>query len=131
MAKRWQRAEERAAKAFGVERNIREHWGIDGPDLKEHPHLGLEVKSRVKISTFLMNGLKQAKRYFPKKLSTLVVYEKGKHDGIVVMHLQEFITLLQTNGLDKPSDSESNSDLDAVLEITQDQNGKFKVSIKQ
>ena len=126
----WKHAEKRAAEALGWRRIIRKNFGEDSPDLTEHPILGVEVKRRKKISSFLIEGLAQARRYGKDKLATLIIYEKGRHDGVVVMSLSDFKKLLELIGQTKQPESDSNS-LDGVLEITQDENGKFKIMVKQ
>lgn len=126
MGSRWARAEKRAAQAFGLERNLRANYGAEGPDLTEHPYLGLEVKSRKKISSFLTEGLAQAKRYFKDKPPALVIFEKGKHQSVVVMYTDDLIKLLETKGLSK-----SDSDLDGILEISQGDDGKIKIRVNK
>lgn len=124
---RWQRGEKRAAEAFGLNRNQRMSYGESGPDLSEHPYLGLEVKTRKKIPKFWTDGLQQAKGYWPDKIPALVVFEKGKHQGTITIRVDDFLRLMEMKGLA----SKSESDLDGTLTITQDDTGKFKLEIRQ
>jgi hypothetical protein len=120
---RWKKRERDGAKAFGVQRNLRVNFGESGPDTTEHPVFSIEIKSRLKVSQFLKDGLEQAKGYYPEKLPLLLVYERFRRDGIVVMNLKDFQSLLSMQ-------EESESGLDAILEINQDETGKFQVRIK-
>lgn len=123
--KRWKESEKKAAEAFGVKRMIRLNFGDSAPDTSPHPHFSIEVKSRKKVSQFILDGLKQAKDYYPEKWPVLVVDPAYKKDQIVMMNMKDFQEMLE-----QLQGSGSDSSLDGVLEIVQQDNGKFKVVLK-
>jgi hypothetical protein len=96
----WKRHEKRTAEALGGKRVIRTDFSQSLPDI-EHPLLSIECKYRKKISSFLKDGLEQAKRYDPRKIPVLVVKEKGMKGAIVVLRLEDFANLINKMKGDK------------------------------
>jgi hypothetical protein len=63
------------------------------PDV-EHELLCLEVKYRKRLPALLEKAMNQALRYVTaKKVPAVVLFEKGKRGGLVVLRLQDFADL--------------------------------------
>jgi hypothetical protein len=93
MSKAWKLHEKRTAEVLGGKRVIRTNFGESKPDV-QHPLLSVECKYRAKLSRFLINGLKQAEKYDPKKIPVLVVKEKGMRGAIAILRLEDFANLI-------------------------------------
>lgn len=90
MSTNWKRHERQTAKALGGRRLSR---GMDFsknlPDI-EHPLLSIECKYRKKISSFLKDGIAQARRYNPDKIPCLVLKERNMKGGLILLRLRDF-----------------------------------------
>lgn len=86
----WKRHERLTAKALGGKRVSRgNNFSQSLPDI-EHPLLSIECKYRKKISSFLKDGIIQAKRYNPDKIPCLVLKERGMRGGLILLRLSDF-----------------------------------------
>lgn len=91
MDKKWKVKERLAAKFFGTVRN-----SLSGGNSKMsrsdscHPDLYLEVKSgkRHKIWSLYESTVPRAKK--ERKIPVLMIYQDGKHGGLVTVHSQDF-----------------------------------------
>jgi len=94
MSKAWKMHEKRTAEALGGKRISRgANFGESKPDV-EHPLLSVECKYRQKLSKFLLDGLKQAEKYDPRKIPVLVVKEKNMKGSIAILRLKDFVNLI-------------------------------------
>jgi len=91
----WKRHEKQVAKLLGGKRVSRgANFGESLPDV-QHSLLSIECKYRAKLSRFLINGLKQAQKYDPRKIPVLVVKEKGMRGAIAILNLEDFASLMR------------------------------------
>lgn len=89
-SKAWKNHERTTAEVLGGKRVSRgADFGESAPDI-EHPIFSIECKYRKKLSSFLKEGLDQARSYSTTKTPILVLRERGTHGAMVVMELKDF-----------------------------------------
>lgn len=91
----WKNLERKTAKTLNGKRNIDRSmdYHLSRPDV-EHPLLSIECKYRAKISSFLKDGIAQARKYDRKKIPVLILKEKNMRGELVVIRLSDFQDLI-------------------------------------
>lgn len=95
------RRERQAAGAVGGQRIARQR-GRSTPDvglvrLDDGRRIQIEVKSRLRVPAWATSILAQARRYARSAVPIGVIYGRGDHDGVAILHLSDLVALL---GLD-------------------------------
>jgi len=88
----WKSAERRAARVLGGKRHVRLDLFEPGPDV-DHPLLSIEVKYRRRLPALLEKAIAQAASYDNRKPPAVVLFERGRIDGLVVLRLSHFASL--------------------------------------
>lgn len=91
MSANWKNLERKAAGALNGKRNIERgmDYHLSRPDVT-HPLLSIECKYRKKISSFLKDGIAQARSYAPEKIPVLILKEKNMKGELIVIRLADF-----------------------------------------
>ena len=96
MSSAWKNAERRAAKALGGTRAIRASRDESIPDVVNVPGWCPEVKYRKTLPVLITGALRQAQGYaILGQKPVAVLFEKGKHGGLVVLRLEDFAELIR------------------------------------
>jgi hypothetical protein len=86
----WKHAERRAAALVGGKRHVRKDHGESAPDVDGGPFT-VEVKWRARLPRLLTLAMAQAEKHATAARPPLViVYEKRKRSGFVVMRTGDF-----------------------------------------